>query len=55
MTYWGTRAKVVARLQPPDVRTLTTGGTLKSARQLNVNLQLNASLWLSMVLWLNTT
>jgi len=36
-----TRAKVAA--QPPDVRRLTTWGTLKSALQLNATLQLNAS------------
>jgi len=48
------RAKVAT--QPPDVRRLTTWGTLKSACQLNTTLRLNTTLWLTIeTLWLNTT
>ena len=36
-----TRAKVA--VQPPDVRSLTTWDTVKSALQLNATFQLNAS------------
>ena len=39
------RAKVAT--QPPDVRRLTTWGTLKSTCQLNTTLLLNTTLWLT--------